>query len=101
MKRLSALAFALALVLVGCGGGGGNSSASSGDSSSMTIKTDSKGFSVETKFVDENGVVTSKISDVKSDATGEVPPSAPRVAGKEVPSSAPRVADKEVPSTIE
>lgn len=91
MKRFSALAFALGLVLAGCGGGGGSSSATSGKSSlsggGITIKTDSQGFSTETKFVDENGRVVTKISEIKSDATGDVPPTAPQVGGKraEVP----------------
>ena len=90
MKRLSALAFVTALVLTGCGGGGGSSSAAgvSNGSSDIQVKTDSQGFSTETKFVDENGNVVTHISDIRSDATGATPPTAPSVGGK---SSAPAI----------
>lgn len=90
MRKLSALAFAtvIALVLAGCGGGGGSSSASGASSSNIGIKTDSQGFSTETKFVDaESGKVVTRISEITSDATGDVP-TAPTLGGTD---SAPEV----------
>lgn len=86
MKKLTVVAFlaALGLTMAGCGGGGGSSSATSSGGTSfsggITIKTDSEGFSAETKFVDESGAVTSRISEIKSVATDDTPPDAPTFA---------------------
>lgn len=83
MKKIGAIALLVALALTGCGNGGnGASSASSTSGADVQVGKDSYGYSTETVFVDENGRTTSRISEIKSSATGKVPPKAPDIGGK-------------------
>jgi hypothetical protein len=101
---LIALLALMGLYVAGCSddtSGGGNQVGAGNEDSSVPKSLEAEiarsidpqtGYTGKTAFVDEFGNVYYNIADIKSDATGAVPPTAPTFARANGSVSAPRIA---------